>query len=344
MGAVMVLGCVLQPRVGPGVGSKPSGPRPEAFELAIPPWAIDTAFPPVLPYDNPLTAAGVALGERLFHEPLLSGDGSLSCASCHHRAQAFSDARNFPTAYGHPRNGMPLMNLVFHHFFFWDARALSLELQAFEPVSAHLEMNAQWRAVAERLQQHPDYPALFHAAFGSDRVDSMGVAFALAQYERTLLSFGSRFDRYFYGHDRTALSAAEIRGLDVFMTRGNCADCHMPPLFTDHRMSNIGLEEPAVDRGLGERTGIAWHAGRFKTPSLRNVVATAPYMHDGRFATLEEVVAFYATGVHTHATTLDPHMEPWVRGDVFLDAGQRADLVSFMHALTDSSFLQVGWK
>ncbi|MDX9750399.1 MAG: cytochrome c peroxidase [Flavobacteriales bacterium] len=312
---------------------------PTPLALPIPAWAMDTLFPPVLPYDNPLTAEGVALGERLFHEPLLSGDGSLSCASCHQRAQAFGDARNFPSAHGHARNGMPLMNLVFQHYFFWDARALTLELQAFEPVTAHAEMNSSWAEVVARLQAHAEYPALFRRAFGSDRVDSLHVAYALAQYERTLLSFGTRFDRYWYGGDSTALTDAERRGLRVFMVNGHCADCHMPPLFTDHRMSNIGLEHPPVDPGLGARTGIPWHAGRFKTPTLRNVAATAPYMHDGRFATIQEVVDFYATGVATDAHTLDPHMEPWARGEVFLNAGQRADLVAFLHTLTDSTFL-----
>lgn len=315
---------------------------PTPLVLPIPAWAIDTAFPPVLPYDDPLTVEGVALGERLFHEPLLSGDGTLSCASCHQRAQAFSDARNFPTAFGHARNGMPLMNLVMQHYFFWDARALTLELQAFEPVTAHREMNSNWADVAARLQAHAEYPGLFHRAFGSERIDSLHVAYALAQYERTLLTFNSRFDRYWYGGDSTVLTPVEQRGLQIFMTKGNCADCHMPPLFTDHRMSNIGLEHPPVDKGLGERTGIAWHMGRFKTPSLRNVAATAPYMHDGRFGTLGQVMDFYAVGVNTAATTLDPHMEPWARDDVFLSAQDRMDLVAFLHTLTDSSFLFVG--
>jgi cytochrome c peroxidase len=292
-----------------------------------------------MPYDNPLTVEGVALGRRLFYETALSRDGATSCASCHRQEHAFGDPRNFTSEFAAERNSMPLFNLAFHHYFFWDARALSLELQAFAPVTAHREMNNDWRTVTERLQAHPDYPTLFDRAFGSTRVDSLHIAYALAQFERTLLSFDSRFDRFRYGGDSTALSTQEQRGWNVFITHGNCADCHMPPLFTDARVVNIGLDAEPTDLGLGARTGIAWHMGRFKTPSLRNVAVTGPYMHDGRFRTLEEVVDFYATGVHTKAATLDVHMQPWVDGEVFLTTQDRADLVAFLHTLTDTDFL-----
>jgi cytochrome c peroxidase len=319
------------------VEQPPSTPTP--LVLAIPPWAVDTGHALNLPYDNPLTVEGVALGKRLFHEPALSGDGTLSCASCHKQEFAFSDPRNFATSFGTQRNSMPLFNLAFHHYFFWDARALSLELQAFEPVKAHQEMNSDWRTVVQRLQDHPDYPALFKQAFGSTVVDSLRVAYALAQFERTLLSFDSRFDRFRYGKDSTAMTAQEMRGWKLFTGKGNCADCHMPPLFTDGRVSDIGLDEVPPDKGLGERTGIAWHMGRFKTPSLRNVAVTAPYMHDGRFETLEDVLVFYATGVNVHSPTLDVHMQPWVKEEVYLSVQDRSDLVAFLHTLTDPTFL-----
>jgi cytochrome c peroxidase len=320
------------------VEQPPSTPTP--LVLAIPPWAVDTGHALNLPYDDPLTVEGVALGKRLFHEPALSGDGTLSCASCHKQQFAFSDPRNFATSFGTQRNSMPLFNLAFHHYFFWDARAMSLELQAFEPVTAHHEMNSDWPTVAKRLQEHPEYPKLFERAFGSPTVDSLRVAYALAQFERTLLSFGSRFDRYYYDGDTAALTPSEVRGWQIFIGKGNCADCHMPPLFTDGRVVNIGLDKEPMDQGLGARTGIAWHQGRFKTPSIRNVAVTAPYMHDGRFATLEEVVEFYATGVHTDHPTLDVHMQPWVKGEVRLSPQDKADLVAFMRTLTDDGFLQ----
>ena len=127
--------------------------------------------------------------------------------------------------------------------------------------------------------------------------------------------------------------------MEVFLFKGHCADCHMPPRFTDGRVVNIGLDAEPKDAGLGHRTGVPWHQGRFKTPSLRNVAVTAPYMHDGRFAKLEEVVHFYATDVRTDAVTLDAHMEPWVKGQVFLTEDDRTALVAFLHTLTDSVFL-----
>jgi len=318
-------------------GTPPHGPTP--LSLAVPSWAIDSMHPLVLPYDNPLTVEGVALGRKLFHEKALSGDGSLSCASCHRRELAFSDPRAFPSAFGTRRNGMPLINLVFDHYFFWDARALSLELQAFEPVVAHREMNNSWPAVVERLTRDADYPRMFHAAFGTPGIDSLRTAFALAQFERTLLSFDSRYDRYRYGGDNGALTPDELRGMGLFFGKGRCVDCHTPPLFTDRRVVNIGLDAEPIDRGLAERTGIPWHMGRFKTPTLRNVGVTAPYMHDGRFATLEEVLRFYAHGVRTETVTLDAHMLPWVKGEVLLDAVERADLEAFLRTLTDKAFL-----
>lgn len=335
IGVVAVVAC-SRSRLTQSSGTA-NGPTP--LQLTVPPWAIDTGHPLNIPYDNPLTHEGVALGRKLFFDPILSGDGTLSCASCHHPELAFSDPRNFPTAFGVERNGMPLFNLAFQHNFFWDARALSLELQAFEPVQAHLEMNSDWRVVSARLAQHPEYPALFSKAFGSTVTDSLRVAYALAQFERTLLSFDSPFDRFRYGQEPTALTPEAQRGWRIFTTKGNCADCHLPPLFTDGRVVDIGLDEAPTDKGLGERSGIPWHKGRFKTPSLRNLTATAPYMHDGRFKTLEEAVRFYAQEVHVNSPTLDVNMQPWVKGEVFLSEQDRSDLVAFLQSLTDDGFL-----
>jgi cytochrome c peroxidase len=333
----LVVACGRSRSLSSGGTSK--GPTP--LELRIPAWAIDTTgeHPFSLPYDNPTTVEGVALGRRLFHDPILSHDGRTSCASCHRRELAFSDPRNFPDERGYPRNSMPLINLAQDHYFFWDARALGLELQAFEPVRAHTEMNSDWPSVVARLETTPHYPALFQAAFGTPGIDSLRVAYALAQFERTLISYGSRWDRWRYGGDITALDAQELRGWRIFTTKGHCADCHMPPRFTDSRVVGIGLDSDPADKGLGARTGIPWHHGRFKTPTLRNIAVTAPYMHDGRFATLEEVLAFYASGVRTDAPNLDVHMQPWMRGEVLLSARDKADLLAFLHCLTDEAFL-----
>lgn len=302
----------------------------------------DTALRMDLPYDNAMSVEGVELGRALFHERALSANGTFSCASCHQQAHAFAEPSSVSTgADGSTgrRNAQPLINLAWDHFYFWDARAMSLEMQAFEPVRGHREMGGDWRKVTARLGDDRRYPELFRAAFGDERIDSMRIAFALAQFERTLISLDSRYDRYALAGDRSALTTEELRGKDLFFTRAHCVDCHEPPLFEHHDVSNIGLDSTMVDGGMGERTGTPWHMGRFKTPTLRNIAVTGPYMHDGRYATLEEVVDFYADEVHTASPTLDPHMQPWVKGEVRLSAQDRVDLVAFLHALTDSAFL-----
>lgn len=319
---------------------EPQGQTP--YILKYPPWAADSVHEPMLPYDNPLTAEGVALGRRLFHEKALSRDGDLSCASCHVQAHAFSDPRRFSIGmdqHAGARNAMALVNPAWSHFFFWDARALSLELQAFEPVKDHRELFNSWPEVVQRLKEGAGYEEQFLRAFGTMEFDSLHIVFALAQFERTLVSFGSPFDRYHYGCDSSALDASQQRGKDLFFGKAHCSDCHELPLFQDHTVINIGLDREVTDPGLGGLTGKAWHMGRFKTPTLRNCAASAPYMHDGRFATLRKVVDFYADSVHLDTPNFDDHMFAWKLGVVNLSEPERVDLVHFLEALTDTAFL-----
>jgi cytochrome c peroxidase len=214
-----------------------------------------------------------------------------------------------------------------------------LELQAHDPVTNPIEMRNTWPTVVARLQSMPEYPPLFQAAFGSPGIDSVRVTKAIAQFERTLVSFNSRYDRFHFLGDSSALSPAEMRGRDIFMRDGHCVDCHSEVLLSDGAMRNNGLDVVSADPGLGAVTGQPSHFGRFKVTTLRNIAVTGPYMHDSRFQTLEEVVDFYALNVHTNAQNLDAHMAPWVDGTIDLDAQERADLVAFLHALTDSTFL-----
>ncbi|HQW41226.1 MAG: c-type cytochrome [Flavobacteriales bacterium] len=335
---VFVIACSSERAIVPSLPDL--GPTP--YTLEIPTWATDSIHTMYVPSDNPLTVEGIALGRRLFYEKALSRDGTLACSSCHIQEHAFSDPRRFSMGIegdlGH-RNSMALMNLAWGHFFFWDARAMSLELQALEPVNDHREMFNAWPEVLQRLRDLPGYAAQFDAAFGTMEIDSLHVSFALAQFERTLISFDSPFDRFQYGCDSTALTPAEIRGKELFFGGAHCVDCHEPPLFADHDMINIGLDSMPTDKGLGERTGLYRHFGLFKTPALRNIAASAPYMHDGRFATLEEVVDFYADDVHLNTPNFHDHMFAWKLGVVKLDAQERKDLVTFLQALTDSTFL-----
>ncbi len=292
--------------------------------------------------DTPLTVEGVQLGRKLFYEKALSDDFSLSCASCHRQQNAFTDPRPFSIGTDGSigrRNGMPVMNMVFDPFFFWDSRAASLEAQALKPVVDMAEMRNTWPVVVERLQAHDEYPGLFKKAFGTDVIDSMLVVEAIAQFERTLISFNSRFDRFQYGGDSLALTPQEKRGFGLFMNEASCGGCHLPPMFTDHSIRNNGLDMIPLDLGLGELTGIREDEGRFKTPSLRNIAVTAPYMHDARFGTLEEVLDFYAEDVQVNSQTIDPHMLPWIFGNVDLDQQDREDIIAFLHSLTDPGFL-----
>lgn len=327
-------------RKDPAVELDPIGPT--LIELDIPQWAITPGHAPILPADEPLTVEGVALGRKLFYEKALSDDFSLSCGSCHVQDHAFSDPRQFSIGTDGSlglRNSMPIINAVWDEIFFWDGRASSLEAQAFKPVVDQREMRNSWPVVVERLQAHPEYPDLFERAFDTRNIDSVLVVKAIAQFERTLLSFNSRFDRYEYYGDSLILTPQEKRGKDLFFGEAHCDNCHMAPLFHDSALRNIGMSGVDEDEGLAAVTGLPSDRGRFKTTTLRNVAVTAPYMHDGRFATLEEVVDFYADDVRLNDPNLDEHMFPWVMGEIDLDEQERADLVAFMHTLTDQGFL-----
>ncbi|MDX9749473.1 MAG: cytochrome c peroxidase [Flavobacteriales bacterium] len=328
-------------RRDPGLAA-PGAPGPTPFQLQVPPWAEHPVHPLQMPADNPLTVEGVALGRRLFHETALSDDFSMSCATCHRQESAFSDTAKFSVGTDGSlgrRNAMAIVNMAWDQLFFWDGRVGSLEAQALRPVVDHVEMRNTWPVVEARLRAHPEYPALFEGAFGSPGIDSMRVVQAIAQFERTLLSFNSPFDRYQYLGDSTALTEAQRRGMDLFFGEAHCGDCHPAPFFHDFGIRNNGLGPDPLDQGLGEVTGLPPDNWRFKVTTLRNIEVTPPYMHNGRLATLEDVLTFYAIGVQTGMPGLDAHMMPWVGGTIDLDAQDRADIVAFLKALTDQDFL-----
>ncbi len=309
---------------------------------ALPAWVVDSLGPFVPHVTNPSTAEGIALGRRLFYEKALSNDYTQSCGSCHLQANAFTDPRPFSVGTDGSlgtRNAMAIINSGWDHRFFWDGRSGSLESQAHDPVVNPIEMNNTWPEVVARLQADATYPPLFLAAFGTETIDSLRVTRALAQFERSLVSFRSPYDRYYYEGDSTALNEQEVRGMEVYKRGGHCIDCHMGPLISDHSFRNNGLDVSPSDGGLGALTGVPSDWGRFKVPTLRNIALTAPYMHDSRFTTLEEVVHFYAHDVQLGNPNLDGHMDPWRFGLVNLDAQDEADLVAFLRALTDESFI-----
>lgn len=310
------------------------------------PLAITQRFPQVtLPADNPLTQEGVALGEMLFHDKRLSINNSQSCASCHERNLAFSDARTVSLgAEGQKgtRQAMPLFNLAWSQSFFWDGRAASLRQQVLMPIQDAHEMNEKLERVVEKIS---DTKAQFEQAFGSSEITPDLIAKALEQYLLTLISQESRFDQTV--RKVAQMTEEEKRGLQLFVTefdparglRGaDCFHCHGGTLFTDHQFKNNGLALSPEDLGRMLVTGKETDKGKFKTPSLRNIAATAPYMHDGRFATLEEVVEHYSTGVKRSAT-LDPNLAKHPEAGLQLTAEEKHALVAFLKTLTDETFI-----
>lgn len=324
-------------------GDESNNPTPATID--IPAIFSQLLPPPQIPSDNPLTVQGISLGKKLFYDPILSGDGTQACASCHAPELSFSDDVALSLGidgFQGNRNAMPLFNLAWNYSdkFFWDGRSLTLENQAFAPVVDPIEMHNTWQNAVSQLQNSSTYPNLFSSAFGTTVIDSTLVAKALAQFERTLVTGNSKFDKFVLG--QVALTPSELNGLNLFLTEdGDCFHCHgspSNPLWTDNEFRNNGLDATFSDLGLGAVTGNTADNGKFRTPSLRNLVFTAPYMHDGRFATLDEVIDHYSSGVITSAT-IDPNMQFAGQGGVQLTPTEKADLKAFLLTLTDSSFV-----
>lgn len=321
-------------------------PDPTPYELDIP-FTISQYLPaPSFPNDNPLTNEGVALGKKLFYEEKLSADNTISCASCHKQENAFTDNTQFSVGIdgiAGSRNSMPLMNMAwdYGYQFFWDGRAIAIEGQAFEPVTDPIEMHNTWGNAVSVLQADNEYPKLFLRAFGTTIIDSNLVVKALAQFERTLISGNSKFDNYLKGD--VTLTPSELSGFNIFMDEsgGDCFHCHgdpFNPLWTDNLYHNNGLDATFSDLGRGAVTGDPADDGKFKTPTLRNLIYTAPYMHDGRFQTLDEVINHYSVGLQ-NSSTLDPLMKNVNIGGIQLNPQEREDLKAFLLSLTDESFV-----
>ena len=322
------------------------GYEPSLKSLDIPQIFSENIIAPVIPLDNPQTIEGVALGKKLFFDRILSANGAQACASCHAPQNAFTD--NTATSDGidgvfGTRNSMPLFNLAWNYNerFNWDGSALSLERQAEEPVENPIELHSDWDAVIERLQNHSDYPQLFERAFKTSTITKALTTKAIAQFERTLISANSKFDNYSLGN--ATLTAQELNGLDVFLRedKGDCFHCHgnpNNPLWTDNDFHNNGLDATFTDLGLGAATGDPNDNGKFRSPSLRNLAYTAPYMHDGRFATLADVIDHYSEGLQ-NSPTIDPLMKRVDEGGVQLSVQDKADLKAFLLTLSDPSFI-----
>jgi len=309
------------------------------------PFQMGATFPiPDLPRDNPLTVERVELGKTLFFDKQLSINAAQSCADCHAPEKAFTDGRR--TARGAEgdfgtRNAMPLFNLAWKKDFFWDGRAKSLREQVLQPIQNPIEMHEPLTNLCVKLAATDkiDYAKLFAAEITAEKI-----SLALENYLLTLTSFNAKFDRVLRGGEK--FTAEERRGFELFSTeydprRGqfgaDCFHCHGGPLFQSQAFANNGADGAFKDIGREKVTGKASDRGKFAVPSLRNVELTAPYMHDGRFGTLEDVIRHYSTGV-VRSATLDPNLAKHPDGGVPLsDADQRA-LVAFLKTLTDAQF------
>jgi cytochrome c peroxidase len=292
-------------------------------------------MPPV-PEENPLTVASVSLGKALFFDPRLSRDGTISCATCHHPDRAFSDTVALSlgiegrTGF---RNSPTLGNVAYHPNFFRDGGVPTLERQVIAPVSDVAEMDHSLEGAAEAVADDQRYQRLSQLAYGRE-LDPFVITRALASYERTLLSGWSRFDRYFYQGQSTALTESEVRGWELFRSGTlNCTACHSGFDFSDHSFQNIGQYEDYTDPGRERISLDPADNGKFKVPTLRNIALTGPYMHDGAMITLEEVVDHFASGGMAH-----PNKSPLIPSFA-LTAVEKADLIAFLHALTDERSL-----
>jgi cytochrome c peroxidase len=290
------------------------------------------ALPAVpIPSDNPQTDAKVALGSQLFFDPRLSVDDTVSCATCHDPAKAWANHDPVDTGVKGQtgtRNSGTILDAAYMEFQFWDGRATTLEEQALGPIHNPVEMGETLENVVRKLNAIDGYRAQFKAVFDSE-VTADGIAKAIAAFERTVLSGPSPFDEYMAG-DKTAMSAAAIRGLRVFNGKAQCRTCHKGPIFSDQSFHNlgVGMDRPNPDVGREAVTKDPRDRGKFKTPTLRNVALTWPYLHDGSATTLEEVVEFYVRGGVPNPT-LDIFISP-----IGLSATEKADLVAFLEALT----------
>jgi len=286
--------------------------------------------PPPAPADNPMTPERIALGAKLFADPRLSGRGERSCASCHEPGRAFTDGRRQASALSGAklrRNTPALWNLAWSKHYFWDGRAPSLEAQVRAPIEAPDEMGGDWPAILARLEADADLAGQFHAAFADKPpISRETVVKALAAYVRSLISPPTRFDAWIEG-DAQALSPPEVRGFRLFTGKAGCVLCHAGWRFTDDRFHDIGL--PGNDPGRGAVPGGTPGLGAFKTPSLRELTHSAPYMHDGSLPTLAAVLAHYAGGFVRR-----PSLAPSMNRNLRLSPQERADLIAFLGTLS----------
>ena len=307
-------------------------------------YQVPSNFPP-LAYnmaDNPLTEKGFELGKKIFYDGRLASDGVVSCGFCHIQNDAFTHhGHTFSHGVGDGvgvRNAPPIQNMAYQTQFFWDGAADHIELLSMSPISNELEMNGNIIAIINLMKNDSSYKRLYKQAFANGEINSENMLKALAQFMTLLTSSNSRFDKYRRNELGGILTTQELAGYAIFNQK--CASCHATDIFTDNSFRNNGLPiNPSInDKGRYRVTGLDEDKYRFKVPSLRNIEKTAPYMHDGRFYTLEAVLDHYDSGV-AQIQNLDPSLQHAGTLGIPLSSTEKAQLITFLKTLTDNEFL-----
>ncbi len=334
--AIFLMAQLLSCKIDPLLPSS-DGHSHQHVDLNIP-----AGLPPMqIPAENPLSVEGIALGRKLFYDNILSANNTMNCGSCHQLRNYTIDS-NLALSTGidgikGTRNSMPLFNIGYSKKFFWDGGAADLESQVLGPIVNPVELHETMANVVSKLQNHPEYPTLFQKAFGTDIITSKLIFYAIAQFERTLISANSKFDKWKRGE--LSLTAQEQRGLAVYTddNKGDCTHCHsFGSTFTDFEFRNTGLDSIPVDLGRYLITLNPLDEGKFKTPTLRNIAMTGPYMHDGRFTTLRQCLEPYNKNFR-YTKNLAPELKVAVKNrmtEVDID-----DLIAFLNTLTDTDFI-----
>ncbi len=322
-------------------------PTPYVLDL------VNSTLPaPNLPADNPLTKAKVELGRMLFYETMLSSDNAVSCASCHIQGDGFSDRNQFSVGVGGATGGrqaMAIFNMAWHdNQFFWDGRADLLRDQSLGPIENPLEMNETLDNVIKKLYTSQIYKNQFMRAFGDFEITSEKMSFAMEAFMMSIISDDSKYDKFLMGE--VTLTESEERGRVLFfadynpffpeLSGADCAHCHAGNNFENDLYMNNGLDTDAqfVDLGREDATADLADRAKFKVTSLRNIAITGPYMHDGRFETLEQVINHYNTSIQS-SSTVDPAILGTQSTGLMLDAQEQEDLLNFLHTLTDYTYL-----
>lgn len=320
--------------------------RPSPLNYDTASVKLDFTLPPNFPVPNApfgqqqITPAGFQLGRLLFYDRVLSLNNSISCASCHQAAAAFSD-ENKSLSQGMKqctgtRNAPALFNLAWQKEYMWDGRIKELQLLSHNAITNPCEIANSMAGAVDKLRLNSNYKIFFKAAFGSTAIDSTKMLNALAQFMTMLVSANSRYDKYTRHENGGIFTDTEKQGYTLF--KKNCSVCHQEPLFTDMSYRNNGLDLISRDPGKSSSTHLVSDIGKFRVPSLRNIEVTAPYMHDGRLGTLEEVLDHYTEGIKQHSN-LDGELQQNGKIGITLSASERSKIIAFLKTLTDNDFL-----